>query len=165
MVAAREERTTRRGPIAPITSSASTFPRFSSTSVDRISEPLLLHSIYQTAVPSVVYCRTVSAPVQLPQCDFTRSPNIFIRVLLLVTSCYGPLACRRISVAYLPWPVVFPWRARRLSCIITTVCLRVFRSDTNPKPYVKRSKVQELTLKNHDIRRFLLVQTRHRISD
>jgi len=65
MVAAREESTTRRSLIpTSITPSAPIFLRFSF--VDRISESLLLHSIRQTAIPSVVYCRAVSAPVQLP---------------------------------------------------------------------------------------------------
>jgi len=55
----------------------------------RISEPFLLRSIHQDVTSFVVYCRAMPALVKFPQ-KTIRSPNIFICLLLLVTSCYGP---------------------------------------------------------------------------
>jgi len=55
-----------------------------------------------------LHCRAVLAPVQSPQRDFIRSPNIFVCLLLLVTSCHGLFGLwvlfRRVFF--------FPWHAR-----------------------------------------------------
>jgi len=81
--------------------------------------------------------------MQFPQNGFIRSPNIPIRLLLLVTSCYGLLGVLR---------VFFFRRARRLPPIVTILCLRVLRSDTSPEPQVKRLKAQDQNLSFDDER-------------